>query len=124
MFVSWLFKKGGFMDIIMIGIGFLVLCAGAFAGSFICTLIVTGYGVAQLSKRILSLENGYKSGLGVQAKADLQTEMEQITLQAGAILKDENIPKDEKTRQLLAIAMQNPKAATKLLKQFGLKDLF
>ena len=112
------------MDIIMVTIGFLVLGLGAFAGAFICTLLITGYGVAQLNKRILSLENGYKSGLGVQAKADKQAEMEQIALQAGAILQDENIPKDEKTRQLLAIAMQNPKASTKLLKQFGLKDLF
>ena len=108
----------------MIGIGLLVIGMGAFAGSFLCTLLVTGYGVAQLNKRLLSLENGAKSVLGIAAKQQKAEEMDVLMLEASSIWADENVPKEEKMQKMLAIAMKNPTAAGKILKKFGLGDLF
>jgi len=111
------------MDLIMVSVGFLAVGAGAFAGSFLCTLLVTGYGVAQLEKRIKSIEMTEKSALGVQGKAESQEEMQSVMLEAAAILKDENIPQADKPKRLIALAMQHPATAQKLVKKFGINGL-
>ena len=111
------------MDLIMVSIGFLAVGAGAFAGSFLCTLLVTGYGVAQLEKRIKSIEMTEKSALGVAGKQESQEEMQAVMLEAAAILKDENIAQQDKPKKLIALAMQHPAAAQKLVKKFGINGL-
>lgn len=111
------------MDLIMVSIGFLAVGAGAFAGSFLCTLLVTGYGVAQLEKRIKSIEMAEKSALGVQGKQESQEEMQAVMLEAASILKDENIAQQDKPKKLIALAMQHPAAAQKLFKKFGINGL-
>lgn len=111
------------MDIISIGIWFFAVGIGAFAGSFLCTLLITGYGVAQFEKRLKSMEMSEKSALGVQARQETEEEVQTLMLEATAVLKDENIPKEDKAKHLIAIAMKNPKAAGKLMKKFGIGNL-
>lgn len=107
----------------MVIIGLIGVGIGAFAGAFLCTLLVTGYGVAQLEKRIKSIEMTEKSAYGVAAKAESQEEMQAVMLEAAAILKDENISQQDKPKKLIALAMQHPAAAQKLFKKFGLNGL-
>ena len=111
------------MDILAVGVWFFAVGVWAFAGSFLCTLLVTGYGVAQFEKRLRSIEMTEKSALGVAAKQESQEEMESVMLEAAAILKDENISKEDKPKQLIALAMKNPKTAMKLMKKFGMNGL-
>lgn len=111
------------MDIISLTIWFFAVFIGAFIASFICTLLITGFGVAQLEKRIKSLEMSNLSVKGVAAKEELAEEESSVLMQGAAILKDDNIPQNEKMKHLISLGMQHPKVATKLIKKFGLGDL-
>jgi hypothetical protein len=111
------------MDILAVGVWFFAVGVWAFAGSFLCTLLVTGYGVAQFEKRLKSIEMTEKSYLGVQAKQENSEEMQAVMLEAAGILKDENISKEDKPKRLIALAMQHPGVAMKLINKFGLKGV-
>lgn len=111
------------MDFIQISIWFFAVFIGAFIASFICTLLITGYGVAQLEKRIKSLEMGNMSQKGIVAREELANEEAEVMMKGAAILKDEGIPQNEKMKHLIALGMQHPKVATKLIKKFGFGDL-
>jgi hypothetical protein len=111
------------MDFITITIWILAVLFGAFGGSFICTLLLTGYGVAQLEKRIKSLEMGNLSQKGIIAREELQNEEAEVMMKGAAILKDDEIPQNEKMKHLISLGMQHPKIATKLIKKFGFGDL-
>jgi len=111
------------MDLISVSIWFFSVFTGAFVASFICTLVITGYGVAQLEKRIKSLEMGNLSARGVIAREELAEQEGTVMLQAAAIIKNPDLEQKDKMQQLISLGMQNPKIASKIIKQFGLKDL-
>lgn len=111
------------MDLLVLISGFLVLLLGAFAGSFLCTLIVTGYGIATLERKLKSLENKIYGDTGVQARAQQGERMGEAMAKAALVMKDESIPKEEKTKALMQVALEYPDVAMQLVKKIGLKGI-
>ena len=111
------------MDILIVFIGFIVLFVGAVVGSFAASLLIQGIGFNQLNNKIQRVENKIASTLGNQAKVEQSEELQQVMLEAAQILKDDSIPKEEKTKHLINIALQHPAVSMQLIKKFGLKGL-
>ncbi len=111
------------MDYLLLLSGALVVFIGAAVGGFVSVLLVQGYGYAQLNNKIVRVENKLASGLGVQAREQQGEEMQEVMLQAAQIIKNDEIPKEDKTKHLLNLALQHPAVAMSLVKKFGLKGL-
>lgn len=111
------------MDLLLILSGGIVVFIGAAVGGFVSVLLVQGYGYAQLNNKIVRVENKLASGLGVQAREEQTEEMQEVMMQAAQIIKDEGIPKEDKTKHLINLALQHPKVSMSLIKKFGLKGL-
>jgi len=112
------------MDLILMIFGSIVVLIGSAVGGFVAVLLVQGYGYTQLFNKLVRIENKMASGLGVQAKEEQNEEMQSVMLEVAQIMKDDAIPKEDKTKHLLNIAIQHPKIALSLAKKIGLKGLF
>lgn len=114
------------MDLVtplLVVFGLIALLIGAFCGGFICTLLVTGQGVAQFNKRLTSIEMGDKGQKGVEVRQEKAERMSLAMAKVVGIMKDEAIPKEEKMKHVLSVAGEFPDVAFDLVKKVGLKGL-
>jgi len=111
------------MDILtLIWVSILVLI-GSFLGGFVASMVVQGYGYVNLENRISALNNKLYAGAGVGARQEKAERINLAMADAMLIFKDENIPKEEKTKAMLALAGKYPDVALDLVKQVGVKGL-
>lgn len=110
-------------NIIIIIFGGIGVVIGCIVGSFCATLVVEGWGYAQLRYKIESLENKIKSAQGVEVRTEKAQRLQGAVIEAAAIMKDENIPKEEKTKALMALAAKYPDVALDLVRKVGINGL-
>jgi hypothetical protein len=100
-------------------IGFLAAGIVVFIGSAIGGFIFRMMSETHLERRVASLEGKIISGLGVERRQEKSERMQAAMAEALAIMKDENIPKEQKTQALLKVAAAYPDVALDLLKKLG-----
>ena len=105
------------MDIIAAAFWFFAVFFGSFAGGFVCNLVLTGWGIATILRRLTSLEHGIVSIKGVEGREKLGNERTQLLAGITGVLRDEAIPKEEKLKAALAIVAEHPEAAESLFRQ-------
>lgn len=99
----------------------LTLLLGSFAGTFAVGMVISGVSNAQLMGRLNKLEGKIYSEQGVQAKSEKAERIQQAMAEAVIIMKDENIPKEEKMKNLMPLIGKYPDVAFDLIKKVGLK---
>lgn len=111
------------MDILLIFIGLIAVVIGSAVGGFVAVLLVQGYGYTNLNFKLQRIENKIASAQGVEVKAEKGQRMQAALIEAAQIMKDENIPKEEKTKALMGLAAKYPDVAMDLVKKVGINGL-
>jgi len=106
----------------MIGAG-LALLLGAFAGTFAVGMVVSGFSNAQIMARLNRLESRIFAMAGNEVKSEKAARMSAAMAEAMLIMKDESIPKEDKTKALLGLAGKFPDVAFDLVKKVGINGL-
>lgn len=111
------------MDFLTLLWGSILVLLGSFLGGFVASMVVQGYGYAQLDQKIENVRNKLYSGGGVVARQEKAERLQGAMAEAVLIMKDEGIPKEEKTKHLLALAGKYPDVAFDLVKKVGLNGI-
>ena len=93
-------------------------------GGFVAVLLVQGYGYANLANKLARIENKIASAQGVEVKAEKGQRIQLALIEAAQIMKNEEIPKEEKTKALMGLAAKYPDVALDLVKKVGVNGLF
>lgn len=112
------------MEILVFLSGLIVALIGSAVGGFIAVMVVQGYGYANLAGKMQRIENKMASGLGIEVKAEKASRLQEAMVKVMAVMKDENVPKEEKSKALMSVAAEYPDVALDLVKKVGIKGLF
>jgi len=76
--------------------------------------------IIELDRKINQIWGSFNSGKGVNARAEMDEQVQATLAQAMQIWKGEG-DQGEKVNKILGLAAENPKVAMKILKQLGVK---
>lgn len=89
----------------------------SFLGGFACNLVLTGWGLATIERRIKTLEMREVGIKGVEGRIEKAAGRQELLAGIAQTFNDESIPKEEKMQRALALIAQNPEAAESLFRK-------
>jgi len=111
------------MDLLYYFFALIVAFIGCVIGAFSAVFLIQGYSFAQLNSKIARIENRFNAAAGVEVKHEKAERMSAAMAKVVLVMKDESIPKEEKTKALMSVAAEYPDVAFDLVKKVGLKGL-
>ena len=96
---------------------FLTVGGCSFLGGFAASLLITGWGLATLERRVKTLETREAGLKGVEGRIEKAAGRQELLAGIAQTFKDESIPKEEKMQRALALIAQNPEAAESLFRK-------